>query len=155
MRPVLITFILSLLNLGCGFQSFHSYYSALPALYPHHRYLFGVSPFHGPQPGSDPAEGTAGWEVARGGGRGGPGPVVTQPPRPCRLRGPPQMLRGTRGLSQQTAYSLQTRQQQQQKAHMVKIRSKRAFCLGGLAITSQKCKTLNLNFWWASAGLTT
>jgi len=67
-------------------------------------------------------------------------------------RAAPRMLLGTGGPSAKAARSSQTRQQQQQ-AHMVKIR--RAFRLRGLALTSQKCGALHPKFWWASAGLTT
>lgn len=157
MRPVLVPFLLSLLSLGRRIEMFHSLLRSAPSRPspPASVFIWGV-----PSPRPTARLGSRGGDSRQGGGpvgwgRGGPGPVPTRPPRRCRLRGPPQMLRRTRGLFQQTAYSLQTRQQQQQKAHMVKIRKERAFCLRGLATTSQKCRALNLNFWWASAGLTT
>lgn len=74
MRPVLITFILSLLNLGRGVQRFHSLLLSAPSPAP---MFIWVSSLHGPQPGSDPAEGTAGWGAARGarGARAGAHPA--------------------------------------------------------------------------------
>lgn len=144
--------MLSLLNLGLRVGSFHSLLLPAPSrpLPPASICILGVPP---PRP-------TARFGCRRGhrrmgGGPGGPGWCPPPNPLCSRPPGPPQMLLGTRGPSQQTACSLQTRQQQQQKAHMVKIRRGRAFCLRGLAITSQKCRVLKLNFWWASAGLTT
>lgn len=99
MRPVLITSILSFLYLGRAAESFHPVLPSAPSRQfpPARIFIWGVP--------TDPDESTFGWTEDRGGIEGGPGPVPTQPLPHSQLRGPPQMLRGTGGLSRHTVYS--------------------------------------------------
>lgn len=99
MRPVLIASILSFLYLGRAAESFHTVLPSAPSrqLPPARILLWGVS--------TDLYESTFGWGEDREGIEGGPGPVPTQPLPHSQLRGPPQMLRGTGGLSRHTVYS--------------------------------------------------